>query len=313
MMDALELDSPARADPVAKQPFTRSVFPEGTQLLPDAESGPLPPAPPGETGQVSAIDALFGESQFREYTGVADPSENPFIRRAEATVALSPDVPASPGGKGPRAPAEVSKLQRILLTVLGSMLAVLLLVALFFLGIRLPGLLGPSQAAPTPSATPTTPVDPAVAVGPVVPGDYHWDQLLGGECLDPFQSPWQDDYTVVDCAVPHAAQLVHIGEFPLPDAGVEAFPGEEELQTRALTLCRAPGIFSSDVSDLKKDAQITVSFTLAAEDWDAGDRHFSCFLSRVSGDPITGDMALPQQAPETDETPAPSDAPTSAP
>ncbi len=38
----------------------------------------------GDDEQVSAIDALFGESQFREYTEGLDPSQNPFVRQAEA-------------------------------------------------------------------------------------------------------------------------------------------------------------------------------------------------------------------------------------
>jgi hypothetical protein len=139
-----------------------------------------------------------------------------------------------------------------------------------------------------------------------VPGDYHFDELLGGECLEPFTGPWQDDYTVVDCTVPHGGQLVKIGEFPLPEeTGFEPYPGQEELQARALALCQGPKIFAPEIKNLKKDAVISVSYTLTMEEWDAGDRSYSCFVSRASGEPITFDVALPQKAPKPAETDAP--------
>jgi hypothetical protein len=294
MMDAIELpERPPEQPP--RQPFTRSVFPEGTELLPESAASALPAAPAGETGAVSAIDALFGESQFREYTGIADPNENPFVRRAEEEVDSS-----VPGARPPGPPPSVSRLQRILLTVLGSMLGVIALIALFFLGLRLPEFLGPAPAVTAPSASPTPSSSPAIALGPVAPGTYHWDQLLGGECLDPFESPWQDEYTVVDCANPHPAQMVRTAPFPVPADGVDTYPGEDLLQTQALTLCRAAGIFSP-LSAVLKDGQVSASYPVSADDWNAGQRNYYCFVTRSSGEPITGDLTLPRVAP----TPAP--------
>jgi hypothetical protein len=186
--------------------------------------------------------------------------------------------------------------------VLGSVLAVLAIIALFFLGMRLPDILGPAPAVTAPSASPSPSASPAIAIGPVAPGDYHWDELLGGECLDPYEGPWQDDYTVVDCANPHPAQLVRISEFPIPDTGPEPYPGEEVLQASALSRCRTTGIFAPSVSALT-DAQVQVSYPVSAEDWDAGNRRYYCFVSRTSGEAITGDIALPQPTPTP--TPAP--------
>jgi hypothetical protein len=293
MMDVLELPEPPAEQP-PRPPFTRSVFPEGTELLPETASPSSPTAafgaPAGETGAVSAIDSLFGESQFREYTGIADPNENPFARREQEL------APVEPAGRPPGPTPGVSKLQRILLTVLGSMLAVIALVALFFLGMRLPDLLGPAPAVTAPSASPSPSASAVIAIGPVAPGTYHWDELLGGECLDPYQSPWQDEYTVVDCANPHPAQMVHTGTFPIPDTGAEAYPGEDVLQSQALALCRAPGIFSPASSAIN-DGQVAASYPVSAEDWDAGRRTYYCFVTRSSGEPITGDLTLPQVPP----------------
>jgi hypothetical protein len=139
-------------------------------------------------------------------------------------------------------------------------------------------------------------------LGPVDPGDYHWDELRGGECIDPFEGPWQDDYTVVDCTAPHAAQLVRRAEFPtqpIPTDGTiadDSYPGEDALQAQAITLCRAPGIFSPAASAVT-DAVIQVGYPVSADDWDAGKRDYFCFVTRPSGEPITGDIALPPVAP----------------
>lgn len=307
MMDAIDVPEPrlpAEPQPPA-QPFGRSVFPEGTELLPRPAPDPVATAgaPAGETQQLSALDALFGESQFREYEGMVDPSQNPFARRE---VPLDPPGPGGPGGgpagpgsAAPRAPG-VSHLQRILLIALGSLLAVLALVGLFFLGMRLPDLFGPAPAVTAPSESPSPSASPVIAIGPVAPGDYHWDELLGGECLDPYSGPWQEDFTVVDCTIPHAAQMVRTGEFPIPETGPEPYPGEEALQSSGFAFCKARGIFSSAATKIK-DARLEVSYPVVAEEWDAGNRRYYCFVSRTSGEPITGDITLPQPTP----TPAP--------
>jgi hypothetical protein len=151
-----------------------------------------------------------------------------------------------------------------------------------------------------PSASPSP--TPGIAIGPVAPGEYHWDELLGGECIVPYESAWQDQYTVVDCAVPHAAQMVRTMEYPVPDTGITTWPGEDTLQADALRLCRTTGIFSSEVSKLK-DLKVEVSYPVSAEQWDDGNHRYYCFVSRESGEPITSDIAQPQPTPTP--TPAP--------
>lgn len=304
MMDALELERDAQPEQPPRQPFGRSVFPEGTELLPEQQPAqPAFGAPPGETGAISALDALFGESQFKEYeAGIADPNQNPFARR-EVDEPLPGDS-GGPGGRKPGPAPAVSRLQRILLIVLGSMLAVLALVGLFFLGIRLPSILGPAPAVTAPSASPSPSASAPIALGPVAPGTYHYDELLGRECLDPYQSPWQDEYTVVDCANPHPAQLVHRGEVPEDETALGVYPGEEVLQEQVLQLCKATGIYSKDASKIK-DGVIAASYP-TAEQWGEGSRTFFCFVTRSSGDPLTGDITLPPKEPKP--TPSPTSA-----
>jgi hypothetical protein len=288
MMDAVELEHEPAPEPAPKQPFTRSVFPEGTELLPQQAAA--------ETGGMSGLDSLFGESQFREYSDRPDPGENPFLRRAEQEA--EPGAAGGSGGAKPPA-AGISTLQKTLLWVLGSLLAVIALVALFFLGMRLPDWLGPAPAI-APSATPSPSASAVVVLGPVEPGTYQWDELLGGECIDPYESPFQDEYTVVECTVPHAAQMVRTGTIvPVaPITGVfdpDAYPGEEALQEQTLQLCRVSGIFSSAASAFT-DAEVAASYP-TEQQWTDGNRAYYCFVTRSSGEPLTADIALPQVAP----------------
>jgi hypothetical protein len=300
MMDAvhLEPDPPPRVP----QPQPTSVFPPQGPLA-DA-SATAPPADAlglGGGEQVSAIDALFGESQFREYTGGLDPSQNPFVRQAEAAAQGGVAAGELAGAGGPPAPPPgVSRLQRVLLIVLGSALAVLAIVALFFVGTRLPDLLGPSPTVAGPSGTPSPSGSPTIPLGPVAPGEYAWDELLGGECLDPYESPWQATYTVVDCAAPHPAQMIRHGVIPEPAQAIDLYPGEEALQTQALAFCRAPKVFDPALVAKVKDAVVQASYP-TEQVWAEGGRDYFCFVTRSSGEPITGTLTLPQVAP----TPAP--------
>lgn len=205
----------------------------------------------------------------------------------------------------------MSTVQRILLWVAGSLVAVLALVGLFLLGTRLPDLLAPEPVVtptPTPTPTPTQTVKP---VGPVEPGDYRWDDLLGGECLEPYVDAWQDEYTVVDCAEPHGGQLV--ARATLDEAGTEAgtdagdaapgaipdpvpYPGEEALSARMYLLCSGPSVLDRDAAGAWDDLAVQGSYPVTEEQWADGYREYSCFVSRSSGEPIRGSLAVPSPA-----------------
>ena len=246
-------------------------------------------APDGEGVEASALDSLFGETQFREY--------------ADELISAPPPRASSEGGAKPPKPPRgaIPRTQKILLGIAGGLLAALALVALFLVGTRLSDSLGPAPAiTPTPTASPGPIVLP---IGPVEPGDYAWDELLGGECLSPYESAWQDNYTVVDCAVPHPAQMIYRGLFD--DSAVTIYPGVEELQKRINLLCTAPTIIDYAKAGTANDIQVEASFAPDATDWAEGNRTYFCFVSRSGGEDFTVSIAIPQLVP----TPTPSATP----
>jgi hypothetical protein len=253
----------------------------------DGDSGSLPPPPdpltpepptPGP-GEPEPLDALFGESRFAQY---------------EAGIAVPPARRPAPHGTrvAPRPPG-ISRPQKALIGVAVAVIAALALVALFFLGTRLPTLLA-AHASPSPTptrtATPTPTPTPTVApVGPVAAGVHGWNELRGGECLDPYTNPWAEKFTVVDCAVAHPAQMVFRGTFD--PATVPTFPGAAALQTQISLLCAAPGVLDLAAAGAYADAQVQGSYPVTQQEWTAGQHDYFCFISRAAGQPLTGSVA----------------------
>jgi hypothetical protein len=143
----------------------------------------------------------------------------------------------------------------------------------------------------TPGSTPLqapTPT-PAPAVGPIAAGVHGWDELRGGECLDPYTSPWAETFTVVGCAVAHPAQMVFRGTY---DSGTAAtFPGAVALQAQISVLCAAPGVLDPAAAGQYADAQVQGAYPVTAAEWASGEHDYFCFLSRSSGQPLTGSVA----------------------
>ncbi|QDZ15273.1 septum formation family protein [Humibacter ginsenosidimutans] len=188
------------------------------------------------------------------------------------------------GGPSPRA-------QRIMLIVAGALLVVLLLVALFVVGRTVAHPDAPPSPTPTATktATPTsTPTPTATATGPVAAGKHPWSALRGGECLQPFTTPWADTFTVVDCGTAHAAQMVFTGTFDTNTA--TAFPGTAQLQTQASALCARAGILNLNAAGQYGDAQMQASYPVTEDQWKKGQRSYYCFVNRSSGQPITGSL-----------------------
>jgi len=186
------------------------------------------------------------------------------------------------------------RTQKILLWVAGSLVALLALIAMFLVGSRLAPTIRPAPVA-VPSAEPSaeataTPGTPGLGLGPLAPGEYTWSELRGGECLDPWESAWQDTYVVVDCSTPHRAQMVFRGVFDDP-AGT-LYPGAEALQTRTLPLCSAPTAIDFAAAAGAADLQISASFAGDEEEWLASNPSFYCFVSRAGGEPLTGSLAV---------------------
>lgn len=274
---------------------------EELEGIPAAVEFPPPPTEAfADISGAAGIDALFGESKFVEYDEGPSATENPFAKRAAATAPPEETVPPEGGERRPRSGA--ANPQTVLLWVAGSLLAALALVAFFILGTKLPALLGPAPGALVASTSTPTPTSTELPLGPVEPGEYHWDDLLGGECVDPYAGPWENTYTVVDCEKPHPAQLVTRGTFEQP-ADTTGFPGVEALQAQISLLCSLPTVVDYAKATAYTDIQFEASYALSAEDWFDGNRSYNCFLSRSTGGEITGTVAIPQVAPTASPEP----------
>jgi hypothetical protein len=145
----------------------------------------------------------------------------------------------------------------------------------------------------TPSSTPS-PTSTAKPVGPIANGVHPWTALLGGECLDPYTNPWAEKFTVVDCTKPHPAQMVFRGTF---DTSADpSFPGAEKLQSQISLLCAAPGVINLAAAGAYSDAQMQGSYPVNETEWAGGEHDYFCFVSRSSGQPLTGSVAVPPRA-----------------
>jgi len=288
-------------EPAPWEPEATQLIPSPEQHVPASELFPtevpafdtellgLNPVASGEP--TSALDALFGDTQFREYeSGVLDSNESPFATRPQQDAPGSPDEPAERAG--------VSRSQKIVLSVAGGLVAVLALVALFFVGTRLPALMAhaPAVVLSSPSASPT-PTSTAKPIGPVANGVHLWTDLLGGECLDPYTNPWAEKFTVVDCAKPHPAQMVFRGTFDT--TADPSYPGVEKLQAQISILCAAPGVINLAAAGAYSDAQLQGSYAVNEDEGGTGEHDYFCFVSRSSGQPLTASVAVPHAAPAT--------------
>ncbi len=254
----------------------------------------------GESLPASALDDLFGDGQFHDFT------DEPLIAPLPSRTGGGSSAQSAGSGvvRRPRtARAPIPRTQKILMVVAGVLVAALALVALYATGLKLASL-APAPVM-TPTATPTPTANPgARPVGPLSPGDYHWDQLLGGECLAPFESAWQDNYTVVDCTVAHPAQLVYRGTFTDPASAT--FPGVAELQKRTPLLCTAPTVINYAAAGAVQDIQIRASYAVDEKDWDGGYHDYFCFVNRSGGGTMTASVAIAQVAVTPTPTPTPS-------
>ena len=248
----------------------------------------------------SPIDSLFGETKFRDYEGEPMvrpiPAElNPFAGAAPVASASARNAsPRTPPVEGPPRgpPAPFSKKQRLLFWLAGAMIALLVLVlaVLFVVGTKVPP--APAPVAATMSAKPkVSPLSTSIAVptGHAAVGSHLWSDLRGGECVDPYSSPFELNYTVVDCAAPHPAQMVFRGTFPGEAAA--AYPGLDALQAQINLLCTAPGIIDLATAGAYNDIQFQASYAATTEEWAKGQHDYFCFVNRSGGEPITGSVA----------------------
>lgn len=129
----------------------------------------------------------------------------------------------------------------------------------------------PVSDLPSPTLT-TTPTP----VTSLAPGNYAWDDLLAGSCLETFPGSWEPTYDVVPCSQTHVAQVVRAGQ--VPGYSAADFPGEAQLQQTVLPLCTEPGLIDAATA-ATPGFRYTFVFPVTAADWRATEGAFVCFLS----------------------------------
>jgi hypothetical protein len=232
----------------------------------------------------SAIDSLFGDHQFQAYEDVG------VLKAVQAATAGTSDVAPPRPPRPPRAPLASS--QKALMGVAGGLIAVLVLIGMFFLGEHL----GSAQAAtPTSAASgrSTAVPDPAGAGGPASPGVQQWSALQGGECIQPFTTAWAATFTVVACSSDHDAEMVFKGT--LPDQAATAYPSTDQFQSELTPLCSASTAINYATAAAVTDLQVSFSYPPSASKWIKGDRTYYCFVDRQSGSNLPGDLAVPKK------------------
>jgi hypothetical protein len=272
---------PPASAPQAPQAFTDQPTEAYTvQPWQPAASEPVAPVvdPASGAEPTSAIDSLFGDHQFQAYEEVG----------VLKTVQSIPGMVSSDEPKEPRAP--LSSTQKALIGVAAGLVGVLILIGMFFLGQHI----GTAQAQ-APSTSPTgasTKVPtPAGTGGPAAPGTRSWSALQGGECIQPFSSAWATQFTVVDCANDHDAEMVFKGK--LPDSSGVSYPTTTQFQTELTGLCSAPTAINYTAAKAVTDLQVSFSYPPSASKWIGGDRTYYCFVDRQSGGALPGDLAVP--------------------
>ncbi|MBT1667602.1 septum formation family protein [Curtobacterium flaccumfaciens] len=151
----------------------------------------------------------------------------------------------------------------------------------------------PATPSAAPSASASQPGDAAApaatlqfATTPALPGEHPWTDLAGGECLSPFTNAWSQTFTVVDCATPHIGQLTA----RLTVEG-DTYPGAEALATQAADQCQSDTALNASAAAAVGDVQVQGSYAPDQATWDQGDRFIACFVTRSSGQPLTGSLA----------------------
>ncbi|WP_353826342.1 septum formation family protein [Agromyces sp. SYSU T0242] len=173
---------------------------------------------------------------------------------------------------------------KILAWVAGALAAIVVVALVVALSSRF---LGTAEAPVAEEPAPAEPV--AAPTEPQAAGVHAWDTLYGSECLQPFESAWAEEFTVVDCGQPHAAQLVHRGALSADEAA--EFPGEEALAAQAAEVCSADGVIDPAAVGDVTDLQLSTAYPVTAEQWDAGVRDVYCFVDRASGEPLAVSVA----------------------
>ncbi|MEY3310310.1 MAG: hypothetical protein RL107_446 [Actinomycetota bacterium] len=156
----------------------------------------------------------------------------------------------------------------------------------------------PAVVVPT---APTAPDFPTITASPRTSGTWSLDELNGGECIEPYPTASEGEYTVVACDTAHSAQLVRVGDLRT-DAGIPIYPGEDDDGNDisgfvAMGECFASGIISSTAKAtyplLTTAPMATIDFFYprSQTQWNQGNTFYYCIAHSFSADPITESVA----------------------
>ena len=282
-LDALDLP-PAQVPEPAKPAAVPQAVPPATVPTPDPSTN--------ETTGLDQLNRLFDSTDTSAATiplitpGAPQPSRGARTKRTDTAPRES-------------TPEDQAKLRQRLLMTVGGILVAFVAIGAWVVG----GIVATPAAAPEPTETAT----PTVPTATQPPGEYPFNQLFGGECLDPFVDAWAKTYTVVDCATPHAAQLVYAGDLAI-DGTYPSYPGDTRIGKAALAGCSREDVLNLSAAKKITDLQISAAYPASSVAWDSGDTRYYCFASRSSGTPletsIAGSLMTQSGEPTPEETPS---------
>ncbi|WP_158251214.1 hypothetical protein [Cryobacterium sp. Y11] len=291
-----------RVEPAAPAPWWTT--PLSTPVSPAASAAAS--TDPASTDPASTDPASTDPTTAAAGTPPAAPNAAPVNRERDAATTVLPAattvLPVAPNVAAPRRhrsrrSAPGARQAALIWTAVG-LLTIIVLVGLFYLGQRLvaspvpvaaPAASASATPTPTPTLTPTATPTPTPEVTAMQPaGPHDWNTLFGGECLEPYVSPWEEEFTVVDCAAGHTAQLVFRGNFGGDAATV--FPGEAALAAQINLLCTTPGILDLSAAGAYPNLQMQGSYPITEAQWTNEPRNFYCFVSRASAEPLSASI-----------------------
>lgn len=290
--DPEEEPEASQAEPETSEPETVAFAWNLDASTPDADPGEGPGTELLHVPTYEATEILdTADADAAETTVLQQPATRAERRQADAAAALAAASHAS-------AATPQSRGTRTLIGVAIALVAVLALIGLFILGTRLPAIL--TAPTPTPTATPThsaTPTPTPTPTPTVMPkptvaqsaGVHEWSTLGGGECLQPYTTPWAETFTVVDCRTPHAGQMVYTNLLSADPKA--AYPGADAIAKQINILCTKPGIVNLEAAGAYPDLQLQGSYPATAAQWTDGDHSYFCFASRSSAKPLTTSVA----------------------
>ena len=270
-----------------------SSFPPPYRPAPEAATAAAAAAAPAEapTERPRTTPSTPGELPG---LSVTRPEVGPTLTTTFPVVAAGEPYGGESGGGRPEGIAGWSRNRKLLLGAAAVLVVVLALLALFFLSRSLFAGAPEPTTEPAAATTQTVVAAPAetaadVATGPLSPGAHAWSDLQGGECFATFENAWQQEYDVVDCGAPHAAQLASTGT--LPGDAAAAFPGADTLQNQMTVLCTSATALDLGAAASYADLQFSASYPTTSDEWAAGARTYSCFVDRSGGEALATSLA----------------------